>query len=280
MAKNNKKKKSREPGRDLATLDAPPGVPNYLAAYVEEDKSLEDMKAYRVLQRLKVIQSTSNTELLDKFEPGDIILSPGQALIAAVDRKSRQSKEPFLFVPVFFFAEFCKWSDLDDKESATILGRSFDPTNEIAKRARDPKRRFEKYNDGNYVARYVEHLNFAGFIYGEHEFAREACVQTFSRGEFGRGRNFISAITLRKAIPLWAQIWQFTVGFRDPTEKRKWWGMDFIAPEGENVIGEDEVEFHKAGHEELKDLYEKQRLIVDHEDSGKEDGAEDGNDDF
>ncbi len=261
-----KKKKNREPGRDLVKTE---GVPNYLEAYVEDDTSLDAMKEYRVLQRLKVVQNTSRSDLTDKFNFGDIIMSPGNILVGAVNQKAKVTEDPVPFVPVFFFVEFCKWSDLEDTEASTILGRTFDPANEIARRARDPKTRFEKYEDGKYVARYVEHLNFAGFIYQPHKLAGEACVQTFSRGEFSRGRNFISGVTMRK-VPLWAQIWLFTVGFREQSASRKWWGIDYSPPEDRSTIEEGEVEFFKAAHEEMKDLYEKQRLIVDHEDSKSE----------
>ncbi len=261
-----KGKKSRSPGRDMVKVE---GVPNYLEEYIEEDDSLDAMKGYRVLQRLKVIQNTSRSDLTDRFNFGDIILSPGNILVAEVNAKEKLTKFPFPFVPVFFFAEFCKWSDIDDTEGQTIFDRSFDPASDVARRSRDPKLRFEKYNDGKYVARYVEHLNFAGFIYQGHELHGEACVQSFSRGEFTRGRNFISAVAMRK-IPLWSQVWNFTVGFREPSTSKKWWGFDHLPREENNVIEEEEVKFFKGQHEEMKDLYEKQRLVVDHSDSGDE----------
>lgn len=272
--------KTRTPERDLVAVNAPAGVPDYLRGH--EDDSLESMKEYRVLPRLKVIQGTSHADLLKIFDVGDIVLSPGNAIVATVDKKRQLSKVPFFMTFSYFFVEFCKWSDIDDKSSATILERSFDASSEIAKRAKDPKKRFEPYGGSGenhpFEARYVEHLNFAGFIYGDdHPFKGEMCVQSFNRGEFGTGTRFINVATLRKA-PLWSQVWKASVGFRDKGPKNKWWGIDFSIPEQDDgvqpLISESEVEFFKEASAEMKRLHEARKIIVDHEgtdDRDKED---------
>lgn len=270
--------KGRTPKQDVAKIHPSAGVPDFLRDHMESDTTIADMAEYRVLPRFKVIQSTSASELLKVFDAGDLILSPGNAMVSKVNKKEQVS-EPFLFVPVFFFVEFCKWSDLKDTESPVIMVRSFDPSSEVAKFSRDPNKRFEKYKEDSYVARYAEHLNFAGFIYGEHGLSMETAVMGFSRGEFTNGRNFISAISIRKA-PLWSQVWSFQTGFRERGADRKWWGVDFSTDEDTSFITDDEVEFFKEQHAELKDLHAKAKLVVDHSDSSARDDDEEAETDF
>lgn len=253
MASRNKR--TDEP-RGITRIQAP----SWLTQHVEEDTSTEAMQEYRVLPRVKVIQAMTDQVLKDAFGEASAIMSPGNELIITKD-------ESFLFVPVFFFTEFCKWSDLKDKNNPTILERSFDKAGELARRSRNKDTRTEEYS-GGFKARYVEHLNFAGFIYGDHPHAMTPIALSFSRGEFSRGRQYVNAIQLRKIdmkqVPLWAQVWSISVGFRDLGDK-KWFGLDPINPEVP-YIQQDEAEFFHAAHDELKDFYKKQKLFVDRED--------------
>ncbi len=274
-------KERGEPNRDIVPVKAPEGVPSYLAEFSgEQDTSLNDMQAYRILPRLKVIQGTAKQELLKQYDPGTIILSPANVKVADVDKKEQCSSDPFLFVPLFFFVEFCKWADLKDKSSNSIVDRTFDPGSDIAAKSRDKNQRTEEYGEKKqFKYRYVEHLNFAGFIYAkndgsEHPLKGEACCLHFERGEFGKGTSFITAASMRRGLPLWSQVWELTAGFRPKSDDKKWWGIDFSIPLDEKlrVIKPDEVAFFKATHEELKSLHAKKKLVVDA--SGGDDDAD------
>jgi len=249
-------------------------APNWLTTYEEPDDSIVDMAEYRILSRLKVVQSMSAEELKENFGEGSIIIAPGNVLVAA-------KKEPVLFVPVFFFTEFCVWGDRDDIAGPTIRDRSFDKAGDIARRCRDPERREEEYDDGKFKARYVEHLNFAGFIYGDHPQTMTACVLSFSRGEFGTGRNFINAVTLRKVggktAPLWSQVWKLQTNFRDGGASKKWWGIDPTNPDDDtpSFISAEQVEFFKTEHVSCKEDFEKSKLLVDHGDDPEANDDED-----
>lgn len=261
--------KGREPGKDIVKMNAPASIPSYLAEHVENDTSLVGMKEYRVVPRLKVIQTTAKQELLKLFDAGDVIIQPGAALVVKHE-KSEDHSAPFLFVPVFFFVEFCKWADLKDSSSQTILARSFDLSSDIAKNARSEKTREEKYGEGKFTARYCEHLNFLCFIYNEdNPLKGELVTLSFARGEFGTGTNFISTITIRKA-PLWSQIFTAHTSYRDKGPDRKWWGIDVKPAEGTNFVPESEVQFFKDAHVEMKKLYDEKRIIVDHSDRDEE----------
>lgn len=261
--------------KDIVKVNPMPGVPDYLASYVEEDSSLSEMKQYRIVPRLKVVQNTAAQSLLEVFSPGDVIVTPGNAMVVPYDKGNG---DPFLFVPVYFFVEFVTFSDLKDNESPTILDRSFDTNGEIAKKSRDPQLRTEKY-DGNRKKRHCEHLNFVGIIYNEdNPLHGEICTLCFSRGEFSKGRSFVNSCTLRKG-PLWSQVWQFVPRFRNPSPDKKWFGLDFETPaDAEPFIGKNDVERFKSLHDELKTLHEEKKLRVNLEDVG-EDDVEPDNDD-
>jgi hypothetical protein len=245
---------------------------NWLQNYVEEDHSLDGMEEYRVVPILKVVQSMTDQELKKEFGEGAVIMRPGNQLVCS-------EGESFLFVPIFFFAEFTKRSDLNDKESPMTLQRSFDQSSDLAQLARDPDKRSEVYpgmegrpEKDQMHYRYVESLRFAGVIYGDHDLTGTPCSLSFERGEFSQGKNFVSAIRLRKTkvetpdgikavpVPLWAQVWEIGSVFRDKGAK-KWYGIDFRSPD-ENIISDNNHENFLALHNELRELHEKQLLLV------------------
>ena len=233
-------------------------TPDWLAEYGAEDRSTDLLKQYRVIPRIKVIQSLSLESLKEEFGEGSAIVTPGNVLVA----KRRESVE---FVPLLFFPEWIKWADRDDKTGPPIIARTFDASSQIAKNAKDPKTRIEIYGT-NLKARYVEHLNFVGLIRGAHELAGSLVVLSFSRGEHSTGTSFISSISLRrvggnKQAPLWSGVWKLTANLRDRGTK-KWWGMDYN-PASEPWIKPEEAPVLRAMHEELLDQYQKQLLIVD-----------------
>jgi len=266
----------RSPQQDLAKFDGPTNLPAFLEDEVD-DTSLDVMRDHRILPRLKVVQGTSKQELIEQFGAGSVIVQPGNIEVV-------KKEVSFLAVPVLFFVEYCKWSDLKDEESPAVVDRTFDPTSELAKISRDAKKREEVYQGDEdakkpKIWRYVEHLNFVCFIYNEDSALRgEPVVQSFSRGEYGTGQGFINACSMRRS-PLWSQVWQVKPAYRDKGAERKWYGLDWTAPP-EDIgphIKADQKDFFKDAHVAFKDLQEKKRLIVDHsekEDSDVEEAVE------
>jgi len=55
--------------------------PDYLAKYAEQDNSLDVLKECRTLPRFKIIQATSDGELIKNFGVGTAIIRPGDAMI-------------------------------------------------------------------------------------------------------------------------------------------------------------------------------------------------------
>lgn len=283
------KQQRGEGGRDMVKVSAPVGTPEYLQKYLETDTSLDSMQQYRVVPRLKVVQGTSSEELQANAGIGAIVLTPGNTVVAALsdDKKDRHSI-PFNFVPILFFTEFLKFRDLKDKEGgAMIMERTFDPGSELAKKAKDSKKRKEEYGEPykdketgqmrRFSAANVEALNFPGFIYSpEHPLKGQIVTLVFQRGEFTVGTNFISSITMRR-IPLWSQVYTLFTTFRPKSAEKKWWGIDAKPAEVPTIAGE-EVEFFKTTHDELKAQWDKKMLVVDRSDADGEPQTEEGAD--
>jgi len=247
--------------------------PNYLAKYIVEDTSLQELKEHRIVPRLKIIQATSNNDLKRQFGEGSVIVRPGDALIC----KYKDEPKSFQFIPTFFFVEFAKWGDLKAKSNIPIIERTYDPISIIAKKAKNPNKRSELYEGHEHLPepekhyyRYVEHLRFIGLIYGDHPLVGTPITLSFERGEYNQGKNLISAIMLRrqiidgmsKQVPLWAQIWNLSVQFKEPDASRKWYGFKFEVADP-SIIRESEAETMKNLHQEFKRLFEQQRLLVD-----------------
>jgi hypothetical protein len=238
-------------------------TPTFLEAIAADDTSLDDLKGYRVLSRIRVVQAMSDAAVKETCGEGAAILQPGNVLLA-------KAKQGFRFVPLFFYPEFITWKDRRDQGGSPIHQRSSDRAGEIAAMSRDPEQRWEPYPGGPssdpYKYRHVEHLNFAGMVYGG-ELHMTPAAMSFAKGELNVGKNLCSAALLRKAgahtAPLWSQVWEFVPNTRE-AGGFQWWGLDFQNPtQGEPWIAEDEVEDFKTLHEELKTLHEAQRLAVD-----------------
>lgn len=258
--------------------------PNFLDAYTEEDTSLDALKEHRTVPRFKIIQPTTEEELKNTFGVGSAIVRPGDALICKHSGNTNmQALESFDFVPLFFFVEWNKWRDLKGTGDM-VLDKSFDPSSDVAVRSKNKDTRKEAYlgqeamadNDANKMYyQYVEHLRFVGIIYGEHPLAGTPVTLSFERGEWGQGKNFISAVSLRrrqttdeetgakvaKPIPLWSQVWRMKTVYHNPDALRKWYGFAFEAAP-ESLIKPQEAAGMFGLHKEFKELFEASRLSV------------------
>lgn len=256
--------KRNDPSKDELRVIPPPEVANSLAAYMDDaDSSMAGMSEHRVLPRLKVVQGQSSAELKRHFQEGSVIFTPGNELIA-------QPGESFFLVPLFFWTDWLLWSDRDDKNNPMVQARSTDPASDLARRAKDPELRVEEYDGGPkgkpFKRRYAEALNFAAFVYGEHDQALRACALSFQRGEHFKGKTFCSSIMGRKlngkTPPIWSQVWVLTANQRTKGTY-SWYGLDHSNPVDEfrYIFDEHVASFH-AEHAQLRDDFEKQRLYA------------------
>lgn len=250
--------------------------PASLANFIENDTSTASMASHRIIPRLKILQGLSPERLKKQFGEGATIISPGDTLIAEPEGK-------FYLVPLFFFEEFLTWGDRRDTGNMALRARSFNPTSEVGKKARDARLREEEYPGGPaakpFKMIHTHCLTFASIIYGDHEQAGTCVSLTFQRGEFTKGRSFISAITSRrynmKQAPLWSTVWEFSVSTRERSGNR-WNGFDFCAPsEISPFIKDEEVAMFHEEHQKLKVAYEAQLLVTDYteEDDPSADGS-------
>lgn len=248
-------------------------APAWLVEEAAKDTSLDHVKNYRRLTRLRIVQGNTPEAKarIKRYGEGAVIAVPSETVIA-------EPKELFGFVPLFMFTEFCKWRDRNDKSSnERILERSMDETSVIAQRARDRKARIEPYTvEGrNFDYQYIEHLCFPGVIYGGPHHATPVTI-SFEKGEFRRGTDFCSAIMLRKigatTAPLWSQVWQLRSGDGEDGHANPdytWWGFNYeTGPQ--LLIKDEEVDMFRALHQELSDKYEARELQVDRSDAGEE----------
>lgn len=248
-----------------------PNVPAWMQKYNvgDADTTKKEMAEHRRVPRVKIIQGSAGAEWKKAFGEGDAVLNPGQALIV-------HKNEPFIFVPVKFAPEYALWNDFKDKERMAIEKRTFDKASDIARFSKDPDKRWVPYgppdpkNDGKpkFKQRYVEHLNFMGFLWN-HSLGLQLMTVDFSRGEHGQGEKYINAICLRPE-PSYFQLWELTPAFRDRGD-RKWWGLDY-SPAG--IIPEERAEFFNNAYNELTKLYDERRLIIERDDE-REDEEED-----
>lgn len=270
--------------RNETAINKVPTNPDYLAQYIEQDDSLEMLKEHRTVPRFKIVQATTEQELQGSFGVGSCVVRPGDALVA----KFNAEPKTFDFVPLFFVCEYAKWRDLKGT-GPMILERSADPGSDLARRAKSAELRKEAYPNQNHIAdekdkmyySYVEHLRFIGVIYGDHPLAGTPVTLSFERGEWRQGKNFISAITMRreevngesKPVPLWAQVWRFKIIHHAPDQKRKWYGFAF-EPADPSLINQEDAPAMQALHKEFKELAQKQLLVVqDEADAPPEDEA-------
>lgn len=257
--------------------------PGFLGQYVEEDKSLDTLRQHVEVPRAKIIQNVTDRTLKEMFGEGSVITRPGDVLVCTKD-------DSFTIVPLFFCVEYCKWADIRDTSGFAITARSFLPDSLLAMRAKDPDKRFQIYegqeaNEKPMKWRYVEHLRFISIIYGEHELVGIPLTISFERGEHRQGKNFISAISMRREtidgtprpVPLWAQVWTLSPTFREPDADRKWWGFNY-SPADPPVIDEEDAESMRLRHNEFREAFERNLLLV--QDSDREAGEEQSTDDM
>lgn len=267
--------------------------PSFLADVIEEDNSFAGTEQYHSVSLMKIIQGQTNDDLRTKFGVGTVLLLPSQAVVWRAGTEDKEASPSFKFVPLFFFAEFCKWTDRKDKEAERmVIARSFDPEGEIAARANDFERRFEMYPghedkppQKQMFYRYVHHLRFVGIIYGDHPLSGALTTLSFQRGEYRRGEALIEALKMRRVeingqkfrLPMWSQVLECSCSERNG-EEGDWWGIDAV-PCG--VIDPQDKDHLREQHLQLADLHRQQLIRVEEDqDKVEDEGAVKGSDDF
>lgn len=148
------------------TTQQPASVPDYIRQDTS-DKGLAEVRQMMRPPFLKVRQAQCrNDEMKAATNLGDIIIMPDCEVLY----KHGQA-EPFRFVVLFSFREFCVWNPYAMiNELPFIRERTLDPSSDLAKRCmvRDLEKRMEvcpeapadKQQDEKFKMRYMEHLNF------------------------------------------------------------------------------------------------------------------------
>ena len=239
--------------------------PTFLTAYVKDDQSLHHLKEYRTVGRISIIQSMHPSEMKAAYGEGSAIILPDNVRLI-------KKEESFLFVPLFFCAEFIQWRARDDKSGLAIVNRTYDATSVIASKARNADTMLETYHGGTpskpWQYSFQEHLNFIGVVYGNKDMAPVAI--SFSRGEFKTGKSFSSKIFGRKipgtsdTAPLWAQVWSLGIETHKNKKGNEWWGFSIGNPENP-FIQPEEAESFRMFAEEFQKAYKENTMGVNME---------------
>lgn len=244
-----------------------PAIPDYMN--VADDKSMDSIREYVRPPRIKMLQALSEQALVREFGLGSVVLLPQGMMLNEMpcDNKGNpivEESQPFLFTPLFFFAEFVVWNPLELKGSVSaIRDRTFDPEHEIARIARSPGQRTQPYpEDHSKQIKYVEHMNFIVAVHGFDE----PCVMSFARAEFKAGQKFAGLMNLRKC-PMYGGVYAAYTGHRE-NQKGNWYGLDIAnPPEGTSPwVDAETFAVYRELSEQFTDQHEKQLFRVDYDD--------------
>lgn len=228
----------------------------------KEVKGVEQLADFVRPPLMKIIQKQADDAFHEKFNLGDCIILPAQAVVA-------EHGDSFKFVPLFFYSEACTWSPIDKRgQMPAILDRTTHKESELYKKATN--RDFwneEIVHEGQKVqVRHVEHLVFIVTLY-DHPLAGEPMIMSFSKGEFGTGCKFASLIKTRKASPF-ACVFQAKVS-EEPRKNNKgsWYGFDISNPDVDTSpwVTAEELPRFEAIHDDLNEHFKKGMLRADHD---------------
>lgn len=251
-------------------------IPDFMVD--ETITGLEVLKDFVIPPFIKVIQKSANDDLLQSFSPGDVILSPANALIAEMPRNDKNrpiegAKSQFQIVPLFFYPEWITWNPIQLKGTEpAIVYRTINPNDPVVAKSRSATLRSETHStQPEYTIRHVEHLNFIVLLHN-HELGAEPAILSFSRGEWRSGTKFAALIRMRKA-PIYGCIFEANVNIRH-NPKGDWYGCDMANPsEGSSWVGKDGFDELKELHEQFVKLHKEQRIQAQYDTTTEEDEA-------
>lgn len=256
--------------------------PEFLAPLTQAPAGLDLVNQYISPPRLKVVQKSTRSPIIDVYNVGDVIAMPMQQLVAAIilNDAKRPTKDgtPFYFTPVLFYPEWLFWNPLETQGVLpAIRERSFDPTSELAIKSRSPETWSVKCpempeKDGKPIfCRYVEHLNFVVVIEPPNIIEGIPVVMSFARGEHKSGSSFCALLKMRHA-DIFGCRFEGVVHWRPGTGKGDWMGIDVVNPSDDKPWVETPELYDAFGklHSEMLDAWKKKILVVDHEDEIEE----------
>lgn len=271
------------------TKITPANVPAFMQG--TENLGTELLKQFVIPPRIKIVQKQSDDALLQLFGPGDVILSPMNALVSELPRdpKGRPmdgATVSFLIVPVFFYPEWVTWNPIQLKgKSPAVVYRTTDPSDPVALKSKNQDLRYEPIPgepDATLRRRHVEHLNFVVILY-KSDVTREPCVLSFSRGEHGSGTKFAGLVQMRKA-PIYGCVFNASVSMRHGS-KGDWYGFDITNPDGDGAgwVTEDEYRAFGKLHVQYAQYHKEHRLqatLEDEETEANNNASPDGKREF
>jgi len=256
-------------------------LPAHLAGGPVEDTGLDATLQYVRPPRLKIIQKQSATDLLAKFDVGDIILAESQTLVSQVLKNAggkpdpAQGGAPFHFVPVFFFTEYCLWNPYMPGTLPPIRARSLDPLSEIAKRAKNSELWYEpcpESKEGKPM-RYCEHLVFVVSLLGEQFFKGDLFAISFLRGSFKYGVKMSGLLNARRhptsghKLPMWSGQFMGRSVYDPGKGQGDYWAMFVDNPTAVSAYVQDPAEVDEYGkiYAKLKKAYNEKLIVVDYD---------------
>lgn len=238
-------------------------------AFMQEDEGLgtEVLSQFVRPPYVKIIKSQAKSELKEKWGEGSAVLFPSEIVLC------KKQDEGFLMVPLFFYVEYCVMNPIQVKTLSMMRDRTFDPTSEIAKRARDPKAwTMPCPENKEFKIKYVEMLNFI-FTPFQDGLPQMPCIMSFSRGEHRTGRMLSSMIQAKKAS-ICGQVYRAKIGMHKYAQgEYEGWGFDFETPEPAFVTDPATYASFKDTHLMLKKKHEDGLIRADYDEDTAEEAA-------
>ena len=221
--------------------------------------------------RIKIVQKAAGSDVLGKFDVGDIILSPQMIPLVPIGGKLAQKGPIWHFCPIFYYLEWCLWNPIELKGNKRVIEeRTCDPASPMVTKARDPKLRAELIpgevdEKGNPLSRrYVEHINFVSVFLDEHDIGETPIVLSFSRGDHFSGSNFAALIKMRQAA-IFGCRFQANAALR-PDPRNDWYGIDVENPSDRQPwVTADQYDRFKNLYQQLSEAHSKGILKTEYE---------------
>ena len=236
---------------ELATsTDAPIVVPEWMQQ--EEVKGVDNVGEFMLTRRMTIVQAMSDIERKEAFGEGGVAIMPDGIKVA-------DNGEPFIVIPLIFWASWEVRSDLNDSATPMIENSTQDPNSEIARLSRNKDTREETYGNG-FTRKYVEALNFIVKI-DSGEATGELATISFSIGEHHTGSR-LCGLLKRRPCSIFANRIELKTAVRN-RNNRSWYGFEFNNPVDTPIIQDKDVydELSKM-HDSLKGLVSSEAFKV------------------
>ena len=242
---------------EKTTLAAP--VAANVPAFLQGDKAgTEDLTAYIIPPRFKVLQPLSAHELVEAHGAGSVIINPQSQRLIDKDGV-------FRFTPLFFFPEWISWNPIAAKGTLNaIRERTFNGKSELARKSKNELTRIEPCPEfADEVITHCEHLNFIVLTY-DTVLGMTPCVMSFSRAEHKVGTSFAGLLKMRQ-VAIYGGVYEARISLRTNAQGH-WYGFDLTNPsEGDSFIAEETFAMFQELHAELKAGHDKSLIHVDHD---------------